>query len=100
MYMMMRCIVYNNKSQSKGITESHILTKAHETRTILSNVVTLEEVTKSMGCVALRMEYFLRTFPMTCTFNVYSNVSYVSSLLNSYTFQLLFPFCESWNFQT
>ena len=48
---MMRCIVYNNES--------------HETWTILSNVVTVEEVTKSMGCVALRIEYLLRTFPMT-----------------------------------
>ena len=55
------------KSYSKGTMESHILTRAHETSTILSKVVSSEDMTKSMGCVQLSIEYmyFLRTFPIT-----------------------------------
>ena len=45
-----------------------MLTRAHETETILSSVVLVSpevEMTKPIGCVALRIEYFLRTFPIT-----------------------------------
>ena len=45
--------------QSNCTTEAHILFRAHETRTILSNVVTppsSDVVRKSMGCMSLSSE--------------------------------------------
>ena len=62
----------HNFSKINSTTESHMLTSAQQTCTILSNRIFQSpgDIKKYIACVALRYEYFFLIFPITRDMNV------------------------------